>query len=226
MENAVESIVMAVAVIVLVMALSMTMVLLSKAMTTTQDLVYQSDKTNYYDNIKIEHANNVTTRNVGIDTVITSIYRYYKENYTVKLYNETNQLVQLFDTTIEGKVYSLSSKMHPNTAETNFLSNYNDTNYADNKVDLFTAPWMGNTNKDAKTRIDLYVSGQDGFINGKKVEYKGKGLYDFFSPDSVFEETFIQYMYKGQTISTPDGIETITGNTSEKDKIVIIYKEI
>ena len=75
MENAVESIIIVFAVIVFVIALSMTTFMLSKAMTTTQDLIYFSDKTNYMQNIEVDEDNIITQRTVSIDTVVNSLYR-------------------------------------------------------------------------------------------------------------------------------------------------------
>ena len=214
MENAVESIIIAFAVIVFVIALSLTTFMLSKAMTTTETLVYYSDETNYYQNINIDEniSENdiIATRQVSIDTVINSLYRYYKENFMVRIRNKDGNIVQIFDTTLEGKIYS--EKMNNTTLFPN------------------GAPWMGNTSKDAKTRVDLYISGQAGYINNALVDYTGsngiKGLKDLET--NTFKETFIQYMYSGQNISIGegDGAETITGNTKEKDKIIIDYQAI
>ena len=51
MENVVESIIIVFAVIVFVIALSVTTFMLSKAMTTTKEIIYFADKTNYMQNI-------------------------------------------------------------------------------------------------------------------------------------------------------------------------------
>lgn len=224
MENAVESIIIAFAVIVFVIALSLTTFMLSKAMTTTEALVYYSDETNYYQNIKVNEED-ITTRKVSIDTVINSLYRYYKENFMVRIYDQTGKLVQIFDTTLEGKIYSASGKIPSRRTdeENSLILNFGD---ATQKTYLFGAPWMGNTSKDAKARVDLYISGQKGYINNAEVNYSSNGLKALGT--NTFEETFIQYMYSGQNISLGegDGKETITGNTKEKDKIIIDYKAI
>lgn len=224
MENAVESIIIAFAVLVFVIALSMTTYMLSKAMTTTQDLIYYSDKTNYLQNIEDTSEDPISTREVSIDTVVNSLYRYYKENFMVRIYNKHDNLVQIFDTTIEGKIYvALSKNESSRTLEEQALV----TNYGSGvKANLFGAPWMGNTVKDAKARVDLYVSGKKGYINSILVDYDtdDNGLYDLDA--TIFKETFIQYMYSGQTISTENGIADLTGNTKEKNKIIIDYRAI
>ena len=219
MENAVESIIIVFAVIVFVIALSMTTFMLSKAMTTTQDLIYYSDKTNYMQNIQVDEDNRITRREVSIDNVVNSLYRYYKENFMVRIYDKDSNLVQIFDTTIEGKIYTAMSKSeNRRNLEEKALVN----NYSNGDKNLFGAPWMGNTTKDAKYRVDLYVAGKKGYINNVNVDYFGKGLFDLGA--TTFEETFIEYVYSGQTISTENGIEDLTGNTKEKNKIIIDYK--
>lgn len=226
MENVVESIFMAFAVIVLVIALSMTTYLLSTAMSATETLIFNTDKTNYLDSIEVA---NTYTREVGIDTVINSLYRYYKENFMVKIYEKEvdgGRLVQIFDTSIEGKLYVANSKpiLTPDIRteeEKALLSIYGDSS---KPCYLFGAPWVGNTEVYAKERVDLYVSGQVGYINNGKVDYKSNNLNSLST--TKFEETFIEYMYTGQTISTEDGIESITGNEQGKNKIVIEYRAI
>jgi hypothetical protein len=221
MENVVESIIIVFAVIVFVIALSVTTFMLSKAMTTTKEIIYFADKTNYMQNIRIdEDEAPITRRNVSIDTVVNSLYRYYKENFMVRIYNNAGNLVQIFDTTIEGKVYTAMSKTPTmRTEEERALVN----NYGSGATNLFGAPWMGNTTRDAKYRVDLYVAGRVGYINKIEVDYSTNNLY---SLGTEFEETFIEYVYSGQTISTQNGIEDLTGNTKEKNKIIIDYQAI
>lgn len=226
MDNAVESILIAFAVMVFVIALSMTTYLLSTAMSTTETLIYNSDRTNYLDNIEVELVDSYI-RTVGIDTVINSLYRYYKENFMVKIYKNNGTpgvkgtLHQIFDTTIEGKVYVAASKpiRTPDirTEEEKALIRM----YGVGGVNLFGAPWIGNIDNFAKQRVDLYVSGQGGYINNGEVNYDGVGLKDLGT--NTFKEIFVEYMYSGDTYSTEDGIESITGSEKAKNKIIIEY---
>ena len=223
MENIVESMLIALAVLVLVIALSMTTYLLSTAMSTTEQLVYGSDKTQYLSNINNNIDDNSATRIVGIDTVINSLYRYYKENFMVKIYRKTPtgdyELHQIFDTTIEGKVYVAASKPEAsrNNEERALINMYG----VSSGTNLFGAPWMGNITNFAKQRVDLYISGQNGYINNGQVNYSGHGLNNL---GTTFLETFIEYQYSGQTISVEGGIESITGNEQAKNKIIIEYR--
>ena len=225
MENAVEAIKMGFGMMVFVIAISATMYLFTSVSSTSQVILYSSDKTNYYDNIKFKDENKeITTRIVNVETIIPTLYRYYKENFAVQIFNRDGKLVQIFDLNIEGKVYDASNSKIPTDQQRALLSLYgvSGSSY------LFEAPWLGgNTTKDdIKTRIDLYVNGACGYINGKKVDYTTNSLKSI--PNNGFYEQFTQYAYKGDTISVGEGdaIETITGNTKTDTKIVISYQAI
>ena len=84
----------------------------------------------------------------------------------------------------------------------------------------------GTTNKDAKSRIDLFVNGKKGYINNTLVDYTkyGHSLKDY--SDKKFKEVFTQYAYEGDTISdnTNGEITTLTGSKQISTKIIIIYQ--
>lgn len=227
MENALDAMKMAFGMIVFVIALSASMYLINTATSTSKILLYYSDETNYLDNINIDETDIVTKRVVNVETIIPTLYRYYKENFAVQIYNYDGDLVQIFDVNIEGKVRKAASTTSGNRTEEQkaLLSLYGNTSLSATNPYLFEAPWIGNTNKDIKTRIDLYVKGECAYINGTKVDYTQNNLLGRFS-NCEFEEEFIQYTYKGDTITSEDGTETITGSSKPEDKIVIIYREI
>jgi hypothetical protein len=163
MENASHALIMAFSVFVFVIALSISMYALTNVNTTAKSIIYMSDKTNYYDNIDVT-ASSRTTRIVDADTIIPTLYRYYKENFSVKIYDETTgtkQLMQIFDIDTEGKVYRASAmtatqlNSSSNRVYKLLLEQYG--NVSGNSY-LFEAPWIGNTQVDTKTRIDLYVN--------------------------------------------------------------------
>lgn len=231
MDNAIQAMQMAFAMVVFVIAMSATMYLFTQATATAKVLLYAADKTNYYDNIALTD-NEVITRTVSVETIIPTLYRYYKENFAVQIYNKDGKLVQIFDVNIEGKLRKAmstteSAKTDEQRALVSLYGNAltGDTNA--NKINpyLFEAPWIGNTNKDIKTRVDLYVNGGCGYINDTKVDYRNNNLLKNFA-GANFLETFSQYAYKGDTIQTADGTESITGNSKIETKIVITYKEI
>ena len=228
MENAVDAIKMGFGMIVFVIAMSAAMYLFTTATSTSKVLLYAADKTNYYDNVKIDKNSDFTNRTVNVETIIPTLYRYYKENFAVQIYDKEGNLTQVFDLNIEGKVRKASAiRDISRTAEQKALISLYGTPYAgDVKKNpyLFEAPWIGNTSKDTKTRIDLYVNGKCGYINGTKVDYSSNNLKNF--KNSKFKEQFTEYAYKGDTISSEDGTETITGSSKIETKIVITYTEI
>ena len=229
MDNVIDALRIALGMFAFVVALSASMYLFKLVSSTSRTLLYAVDETNYYDNIKMDEAagDSLTRRTVNVETIIPTLYRYYKENFAVQIYNKSGKLVQIFDVSIEGKVRKAASTVTTQrTGEQKALiSLYGDTaKEARINPYLFQAPWIGNTNKDIKTRIDLYVNGECGYINNTKVDYRQNNLLKNFK-DSTFTEEFSQYVYKGETISSADGSETITGNVKPETKIVIIYRE-
>ena len=45
-----------------------------------------------------------TERYVSAETIIPTLYRYYRENFCVKIYDAGNNLIQVFDVKLEGDV--------------------------------------------------------------------------------------------------------------------------
>lgn len=99
MENATDAIKMGFAVLVFVSALSIAVFSFSRARQTSAQITQQADEKEYYERISLNESENITwsssSRVVGVETVIPTLYRYYKENYTVVFYrgegyNESN----------------------------------------------------------------------------------------------------------------------------------------
>jgi hypothetical protein len=165
MENVSQALIMAFSVLVFVIALSVSMYALTNVNTTAKSIVYMSDKTNYYDNLSVT-ASDRTSRVVDSDTIIPTLYRYYKENFSVKIYDETSgtkELMQIFDIDTEGKIYrasAMTSAQLTSSANREYkllMEVYGDVSRNPYPY-LFQAPWIGNTQVDTKTRIDLYVN--------------------------------------------------------------------
>ena len=87
MENAVDALKIAFAVFVFVIALSLAMMMFTQARETA-DIILQSSDTTRYDEFTelADISENVAIeddRVVGLETIIPTLYKYYKENYTV-----------------------------------------------------------------------------------------------------------------------------------------------
>lgn len=228
MENVTHALFLAFAMFALVLGLSYGIHLVGSMSSTADTLIKSTDATSDYQTVSYDSSdlNKKYTRIVGVDTVISTLYRYSKENFSVEIYtNSTNpKLHQVFDLTIENKLAG-NNTQDPEWKAYNNLYNTQKNGTEPIKCDLFNAPWIVNQEY-IKQRVDMYIAGQKAYINGTLVDYEGKGLKDLISSgNNTFEEQFIQYTYDGETISDDfgEGVETIIGNTRAQTKIIIRY---
>ena len=235
MENLTHALYMAFSMMVFVIAFSLSLFLVNKLNTTAKTLVY-SIEASYYDSLSLnemieKNEERNRSRIVGVDTIIPTLYRYYKESFAVKILDEDGTLLQYFDTTTEGDVNAAKATISGSrTAKQNaLLSGKTNSCY------MFGAPWLANINKDAKTRIDMYINGGKGYINNTFVDYSQKigptaatqkYVYLNYYKDRKFKEIFTQYAYEGDTISDDSTGEliTLTGSKQISTKIIIIYQ--
>ena len=222
MEDAVQALKMAFAVFVFVIAISVAFYVISKAKATSETIFYVSDKTNYYDNVE---SNSNVTRTVGLETVIPTLYRYYRENFMVQIMDASGNVLQVFDTTTEWEVSNAAKVIvQKRNARQKTLMKL----YGEGKTNMFGAPWVGTTDEDAKSRIDLYIKGEKGYINNALVNYtENNGLLsNGIDEKTKFEESFTEYQYSGQTISDEDGEYELVGDKQGNKKIIITYKVV
>lgn len=225
MENVTRALIIAFSMLMFVIGFSYAMYLINGLTTTSNALLETVSTTKYYDNIEVK-SEDISAREVGVETIVSVLYRYYKENYAVKILDEDGSLIQLFDTNIEGKIAKAVANTNNTDSESQSLKSsvYNDHN---EKAYLFEAPWTGSTDENTRTRIDYFLNGTKGYINNTLVNYEttiGEGGFLGQYGGETFEESFVEYAYEGETISTENGVETITGNTQERNKIIITYQ--
>ena len=258
-QNATQAINMAFATIVFVMALSVSMMLFTRVSETADILAFYSDSTKFYENIELanyceacklyypieetkcadcdaklsEGVDDAITRGteryVSAETIIPTLYRYYKENFCVKIYDADNKLIQIFDVFLEGKANSAwgdkSYETAPNLTVSMIQNKAYNAIFGDEEhyrqYFLNGAPWLGNPEL-VKLRLDLFINGKGGFINNKYIDYTGNAFHQAILDGKNFKEEFINYSYTGQTIETEDGDSLVVG-ASAKDKTVIIY---
>ncbi len=208
MDNAIDALKIAFAVLVFVIALTITMRVFSQAKEVSDEVFYMADKTNFYEYTSSDRI--PEGRIVSGETIIPTLYRYYKENFNIIILDATGRELCTFNLEQE-------------------IKDYNN--------DYRSAPWLGNANVDTKLRVDIEVAGGKGIING--VEYKAQiqeGLLDYVK-GKRFKETFREYRYSGKEITiNEDGevvyvedeipenetLEIVKGNT----KIEITYQLI
>ena len=81
MENAVDALKISFAVFIFIFAIAITFSMISKAVTTSDVVLYYTDETSFYD----YEASKEENREVDVSTVITTLYKTYEENVTVKI---------------------------------------------------------------------------------------------------------------------------------------------
>ena len=93
MENATDAMKMAFAVLVFITALSLAVFSFSRVRQTSAKIAQDADEKEYYDRLTLAESeiSSLASANrvVGVETVIPTLYRYYKENYTVIFYRGT-----------------------------------------------------------------------------------------------------------------------------------------
>ncbi len=240
-ENASQALMMAFAIFIFVMALSLAMFLFSKVSTTSETLALYTDSTRFYDNVAVVGREGIE-RYVNTETIIPTLYRYYKENFCVKIYDATGLyvqnsteenpgLIQIFDVLLEDKVgqaviNTAANGIYNQTDGTKnyqayaLKSIYNDEN---SLIYMFGAPWLDST-ENMKLRVDYFINGDAGYINNNWVDYTNNPFHKMRTLENKyqFKEKFVSYSYTGETMETEDGDVLVTGADS-KDKVVITY---
>ena len=91
MENAVDALKMGFAVLVLIAALSLAIFSFTRVRETSDRIAEESDIQAYYQQLSGEVTGAtsnyaLSSRIVGVLTIVPTLYRYYKENYTILFY--------------------------------------------------------------------------------------------------------------------------------------------
>ena len=195
MENSTRALIMAFSMMMFVIAFTYSMYMINKLLTTSSVLLNSVSTTNYYDNIEVTSDSPTTTREVGIETIVPVLYRYYKENYAVRIVDNDENVIQLFDTDIETQITgAVNYKGKDDTKLVSLQKSIYNT--GDNKAYMFGAPWSGSLDN-AKIRIDYFLNGTKGYINNRLVDYAstiGNGGFLKQYNDKTFHITLFQYL--------------------------------
>lgn len=193
MDNAIDALKIAFAVLVFVMALSISMRVFSQAKAVSDEVFYMTDKTNFYE---YEAGNERPEgRIVSVETIIPTLYRYYKENFNVIIGKDENE-----DGVVSGELEVLWE----------FNLEKEIKKYQTKNTD---APWVGNANIDTKKRVDIEVFGLTGRqINGFDWESQTPGgilqyvktIESESNKKCEFLETFKEIRYSGKEITIND----------------------
>lgn len=228
MENAVDALKMAFAIIVFVVCLSMIMFMFTKAKETSDIVLQSSDITEYMDYTKsTEIVGGVSTngeeRIVGLETIIPTLYKYYKENYTVIFLDSNKQPLELYKTQTNTSLWS-------NNYTNKYYTNNKDVKICSFDVDEETSrhePWTG-SNQKMKENLDHFLKGgsysySSSWANGGEITYNyGNGFIKKYS-NSQFRESLGEYTFNQITEDNSESQDNRVTNVKGKKKRVIVY---
>lgn len=230
MENAVDALKMAFAIFILIMALSLAIYMFTQARETADIVLQSSDITEFMDYTTLEDIQEGTTtinseRIVGLETIIPTLYKYYKENYTVIFQNPDRSYMTLYNTQTNVKLWSGYG------TDKGYINRYYKDDY-DTKVCAFDVddetrrhePWTGGTDY-YKQNLDMFLSGgvftyPDG--SGNTYNYGriiGNGGFIEKFKGYQFRESLGEYTYNSVSSDDVAGATDVKGKT----KRVIIY---
>lgn len=252
MENAVKALEMAFAVMVFIMALSVSMFAFNSAKATSDVMLYAQDETNYYD---YQGATGKAAENriVGMETIVPTLYKYYKENYTVLFrqgnYNEgTGEFSNLeplcvYNTNSTSKTIKgiqLWGKNYDNIMQGKYAPFF--TNGYDKELSTYIfsfdleeetlrhEPWTGSYKK-ARENLDSFLSGKkynnpnngESYIDYSQPPLAAGGFTQKYK-NNKFVETIGEYTYSGtQASNTEENGSSINSLVKQKKKRVIIF---
>ena len=251
MENAVDALKIAFAAIVFVLALTIGIAVFTQARAASDVILHGQDSTEYYEYIRAGIYDDETgqwistgdTRIVGIETVIPTLYRYYKENYTVVFLEADGTPMELYETITEPTLWSGSdittnyiapivSKYYDGSLETHYGVKSMDLKICSFDLDEETnrhEPWTGNANTDSKKNLDAFLNGGEFAFpsnDGRVYEYKG-----FINKhgDKKFRELMGEYNYDLNANSEEPETNThgaYDDTIKNKKKRVIVYQVV
>ena len=221
MENAVDALKIAFAVFVFTMALGLAIYMFTEARITSDAVLQTSDVTEYMQYVESENIEN-EDRIVGLETIVPTLYKYYKENYTVIFKNSDGSPLELYETQTNTNLWSAGYI-------NKYYNNNTDLRICSFDVDEETRrhePWTGNTDY-YKQNIDMFLSGGVFYYpngNGQSYDYSriiGRGGFLEKYKDEQFRESIGEYIYNEVTA---DGDQSASGRTEvQRKKRVIIY---
>lgn len=216
MENATDALKMAFAVFIFSMALSISISMFSQLNQVSQVVLKSSDITAYY-NYKESDTTSKNYRIVGLETIIPTLYKYYKENYTVVFLDRSGNPMELYQTATNPDEWGSGSENGVNPNADNISKYYKNSPNEKKRVCSFDVdeetirhePWTG-TSTETKKNLDAFLSGAT-YINptGSGNNYTYKNFINN-NRNNTFKEMLGEYEYQS--------------GTQTKKKRVIVYQ--
>ena len=229
MENAVEALKMAFAVMLLTLALSLSIAFFSKARSTSEIVLQSSDKMAYYDYTRYDLPEDPSgNRIVSYETIIPTLYKYNKERYKVvfkqgKYDSSTGTLSELEPLPI------YSTTTNPKNWNKNYINDFDGTSNKDStnpelsicSFDIIeetqrNEPWVGNAEQ-VKLHLDAIFGGGEykiPFMTGAStINYAN-------NPLSKRNNKFVEQIGEITTTNTDENEDEVIGNKTTKKRII------
>ena len=183
MENAVDALKMAAAVLTFVLALGISMSSFSQARETAQILIDYTDRETV---TQYAEDTNTKTRIVEAETIVPAIYRAYKENYRILFYESNGDPIELYKkrengTTVSVNYIDLEREVLGNTRQ---QDNFIMALLYGMKADLQTADGSTISWSDFTSELAM---------NNSRITLNSQGIYDTILKGNTFEERFGVY---------------------------------
>jgi len=219
MEDAAQAIVMAFSVFIFVIALGLAMANFNLSKEVSDMIINYNDRTYVEEYKEIEEGELDFTGNgriVGAETVIPTLYRYYKEKFSVDINNSNNVAIELFDLATERRYYRKEIKD---------TDTYRGATYQNLYKRGYGVIWISSaTNIDVKRRVDSYISHSKISYNGDEDYY-----YDRFNEFDITDTYYQKFNEtdQGKKIAIPgtdDGTYFIEKSGTKKMFIHLIKR--
>lgn len=208
MENAADALKMVLGMFMFVLGLSVFFYMTNQVRATSDIVLFESDKTNFYNMDKLKGINTDGNRQVGIDAIIPNVYRYYTENIGITIIDKNNSSGLKFvrySTSDDARVGVEQNVQQSSTEYNNFEQYFNDYILSTDKMGI-------------KTLIDNGTITENDIWQFYKNQY-GNGT-----------DTLKPAIWKGGTIEDDRRIKRVyadvTGKTIDIDGIGTMYTGI
>ena len=240
MENAVDALKIAFAVIVFTMALSVAMFMFTQARETSDVVLRTSDVTEYMEYIQ----GSGESRIVGLETIIPTLYNYYRENYTVIFLDRDGSFMPLYESKVDPNMWSPGyHNMYFSSGSERQVCSF-DANEETRRREPWTTSGTGENNIHyyVTQHIAAFLAGTDFEAPSGNTElnynYSTSGTYtsnisgSFIETfkDAQFDEYLGWYIYNDVSnagaVGTGEYVTDIdaTHSSNQQRKRVIVYK--
>lgn len=177
MENAVEALKIAFAVMMFIMALSLSIFSFSQANNAVTAIISLNDRETEYSYVEPSSSN---TRTVGVETVVPTMYKAYKENFKIYFFNNDGTPLTIYYATDSAGRRKIDE--NGNEVEISYIDGsevFANAQEAENHLNQI----LGNPNNiDEKYKNQIYHSnGLYNFLSGKQFKEE---LGEYYQTDS------------------------------------------